>query len=242
MLIATINHNLPEMTDNLILSINEIKREDKDEIIVIDNGSTKNIANNTTHILDQNIYFGGAVNQIVNLFLNESEQEYLMIVNNDILLRGKELFNTIENEMQENDIDLYSPAIINATHTQCHWKQMLNWNTNSVRKVKWIDFQSPIFNRKFLTNLKQFPNELIYGWGLDFYSGIYAEKNNLNVGVSDNVVFTHLEGQTLKQNVANITMQEFCYNAEKNMNEYFNNNNYNILYQEYRNYGEQYKI
>ena len=57
MLIATLNHNLPQWTDNLV---NQIKRDplfDKCELMVIDNGSSEPLAQSTTHRLEQNIFF-----------------------------------------------------------------------------------------------------------------------------------------------------------------------------------------
>ena len=47
MLIATLNHNLPQWTDNLV---NQIKRDplfDKCELMVIDNGSSEPLAQST---------------------------------------------------------------------------------------------------------------------------------------------------------------------------------------------------
>lgn len=229
------------MTDNLYNKLNVSKR-DRDEIIVVDNGSS-NIAKHTTHRVDTNCFFGGAFNVILDYFLNETKQEYLFVINNDILYRGNQFtFNIIENEISENKLDVYSPSIINTSITQCHWKQMLNWNTKTVRLVKWIDFQSPILSRDICQIINQYPDELIYGWGLDFYTGIIANTHNMKTGVSDNIVFTHMDGQTFKQNAIDIGISQFCYNAEKNMNEYFLNSEYNSLYHTYRKYGEDYDI
>lgn len=239
MLIATLNHNLPKLTDNIYNQLQNCIR-DKDEIIVVDNGSeTKNIAKNTTHRLESNIFFGGGVNVILDYFLNETNQDYLFILNNDLIFHGHNILETIENEISENKLDVYSPSIINASIEQCYWKQMHNWNTGNVRLVKWIDFQAPVLSREICNIIKEYPSELIYGWGLDFYTGIIAEEYNMKTGVSDNIVFTHLDGQTFKQDKINIGLNEFCQRAEYNMNRYFNNNK---LYLQLRNYGEFYEI
>ena len=57
MLIATLNHNLPQWTDNLV---NQLQRDPlfkECELIVIDNGSSEPLASSTTHQLEQNIFF-----------------------------------------------------------------------------------------------------------------------------------------------------------------------------------------
>ncbi len=62
MLIASLNHNLPDLTDNLV---NQLKRDPlfkKCELMVVDNGSTSPLAKSTTHQLDENVYFGGGFN------------------------------------------------------------------------------------------------------------------------------------------------------------------------------------
>ena len=75
-------------------------------------------------------------------------------------------------------MDLYSPSITNSGFGQCHWRQMWNWGTSTVRKVNFIDFMCPIFSKKIAKKIKSFPNELFLGWGPDFYTGIIAEENN----------------------------------------------------------------
>ena len=62
MLIATLNHNLPSLTDNLV---DQLKRDPlfpECELMVVDNGSKEALASSTTHRLDSNIFFGGGFN------------------------------------------------------------------------------------------------------------------------------------------------------------------------------------
>ena len=61
MLIATLNHNLPELTDNLVTQLRRDPLFDKCELMVVDNGSKENLAKSTTHQLEENIFFGGLV-------------------------------------------------------------------------------------------------------------------------------------------------------------------------------------
>ena len=76
MLIATLNHNLPQWTDNLV---NQLKRDSlfvESELIVLDNGSSELLANSTTHCLEENIFFGGGFNVVLDYFL-QTNHDYL---------------------------------------------------------------------------------------------------------------------------------------------------------------------
>jgi hypothetical protein len=240
MLIATLNHNLPELTDNLV---NQLKRDShftECELMVIDNGSTTEFAKTTTHRLDENIFFGGGLNVAIDYFLS-TNHDYLFFLNNDLIFHGTSFITTSLNEVKESNASVYSPSIINASITQCHWKQMWNWG-KGLREVKWIDFQAPMLRRDVLELINQYPIELIYGWGNDLYTGCITEKFNLKTVVSDNNTICHLNSQTFEQNKINIGVQEFCRRAEENMFSYFRNSDMNSLYWDLRKYGETYKL
>jgi hypothetical protein len=144
-------------------------------------------------------------------------------------------------EAKESNASIYSPTIINASMEQCHWKQMWNWG-KGLREVRWIDFQAPLFRRDILEKIQQFPEELIYGWGTDFFGGCVAETNGLKIVVSDNNTITHMNSLTFKENKVNIGVNEFCQRAEQSMYNYFRNSEYSSLYFDLRTYGEQYDI
>jgi hypothetical protein len=84
--------------------------------------------------------------------------------------------------------------------------------------------------------------ELMYGWGLDFYAGCVADTMGVKTIVSDNNTITHMNSLTFKENKINIGVNEFCRNAETNMNQFFLNSEYESLYYELRTYGETYTI
>lgn len=222
MLLATLNYNQPELTDNLVKQLRLDNTFNQHELMVVDNGSNKPLASSTTHQLPENLFFGGGLNVVLEYFLN-SDHDHFALFNNDLIFHGPRLIENMLKEINKNNIDLYSPSITNSSFGQCHWKQMWNWGTGKVRKVDFIDFMCPIFNRKISEIIKSFPNELFLGWGPDFYAGIVSEKNNLNIGVSDNITLTHLVGQTFKSNAIEINESEFCRQADKNMHEYFIN-------------------
>lgn len=238
MLLATLNHNLPDWTDNLV---NQLKKDPlfaECELMVIDNGSSEPLPRTTTHRLEENIFFGGGLNAALEYFLS-TDHDYLYFLNNDLVFHGPAFLTQSLKEAKLTNASVYSPSIINASKEQCHWKQMWNWG-EGLREVKWIDFQAPLLRRDILEKIKHFPDELIYGWGLDFYAGCIAEEFGFKTVVSDLNTITHMNSLTFKENKINIGVSEFCRNAEGNMNNYFLNSEYSQLYRQLRSYGENY--
>jgi GT2 family glycosyltransferase len=221
MLLSTLNYNQPELTDNLVEQLKRDNTFSQHELMVVDNGSTKELAKSTTHKLPKNIFFGGGLNVIMDYFLS-TDQDYLV------------LFKNMLSEIKQSNLDLYSPSITNSSKDQCHWKQMWNWGTQSVRKVDFIDFMCPIFSRKFIEAIKQFPNELFLGWGPDFYAGIFAQENGFKIGVSDNITLTHLVSQTFKTGAIEMKESDFCKQADTNMHQYFFSSPYKEKFLEFR--------
>ena len=238
MLIATLNHNLPELTDNLVSQLQRDPLFKECELMVVDNGSSETMAKSTTHALEDNIFFGGGFNVVLDYFLT-TDHDYLYFLNNDLIFHGLSFLTTSLQEAKQSDAAVYSPSVINASIDQCHWKQMWNWG-KGLRSVKWIDFQCPLIRRDILEIIKQYPEDLIYGWGLDLYTGCIAEEQGLKTIISDNNTICHLNSQTFKQNKISIGVSEFCRNAELNMHNYFNKSKYYSLYSELRIYGESY--
>lgn len=239
MLVATINHNLPELTDNLVSQLKRDPLFNECELIVVDNGSKDELAKSTTHRLEKNIFFGGGFNVVLDYFLS-TNHDYLYFLNNDLIFHGPSFLTTSLKEIKEADAGVYSPCVINASIEQCHWKQMWNWGIG-LRSVRWIDFQSPLIRRDVLELIQKVPDELIYGWGVDFYTGCITETNNIKTVVSDTHTICHLNSQTFKQNKIDIGINEFCRNAESNMNNYFMGSEYRDLYMDLRTYAENYK-
>jgi GT2 family glycosyltransferase len=241
MLIATLNHNLPDLTDNLV---NQLKRDPyfvDCELMVVDNGSKESPAKSTTHQLEENQFFGGGFNVVLDYFLNETDHEWLYFLNNDLIFHGSSFLRTSIENATTSFADVYSPSVINASTKQCHWKQMWNWG-QGCRSVKWIDFQCPLLHRRVLEKIGQYPAELIYGWGLDFYTGCITEVNGWKTVVDDTNTICHLNSQTFEQNKINIGVTEFCRKAEEGLYNCFSNSEFNSLYLELRNYGENYNV
>ena len=239
MLIATLNHNLPILTDNLVNQLKLDTMFPNCELMVVDNGSSEIKAKSTTHSLEHNVFFGGGFNVVLDYFL-QTEHDWLYFLNNDLIFHGPSFLTTSLKEAVESGAGVYSPSIINASIEQCHWKQMWNWG-NGLREVTWIDFQCPLIHRNVLEKIKQYPDELIYGWGLDLYTGCITQRYNIKTIVSDSHTICHLNSQTFKQNKIDIGIDDFCRNADTNMFNYFNNSEFNNVYLKLRKDGENYK-
>ena len=238
MLLATLNMNLPELTDNLVEQLKRDPYFKNCEMMVVDNGSSEPKSKYTTHALEKNVYFGGGFNAVLEYFLT-TEHDYLYFLNNDLIFHGLSFLSTSINEAKKFDAAVYSPTVINASIDQCYWKQMWNWG-KGVREVKWVDFQCPMIRRDVLELIKRYPEELVYGWGLDIYTGCVLEDTDLKTYVSDTNTICHLNSQTLKQNKSDMSMDEFCYNANHWQNTYFNNSEYREKFYKLRQYGESY--
>lgn len=239
MLLATLNHNLPLWTDNLINQLSRDPLYSECEMMVVDNGSTEPLAKSTTHRLEKNAYFGGGFNVVLDYFLN-TDHEYLYFLNNDLVFHGNSFLTTSLKEAKASNAIVYSPSVINASIEQCHWKQMWNWG-KGLREVKWIDFQCPLLHRSVLEKIVEFPWELQYGWGLDLYTGCITEREGMKTIVSDTNTIAHMNSLTFKENKISIGVDEFCRNADMNMNHYFRNSDMNSLYLILRKYGENYE-
>ena len=238
MLVVVLNHNLPDLTDNCA---SQLQRSIGDnELWVLDNGSDKApLAKSTTHTIPQNVYLGGAFRVALDYF-KQSNHDHLFFLNNDLIFHGYNFIPTILNEIQTHDIALYSPSVINAGPGQCHWKTMWNWGTGTVREVPFIDFQSPVIRKDLALAINDFPPELFH-YGLDFYSCLIANKNNLKIGVSDNLTICHLENQTAKNNlIEGFTENSFPSQANTSMINYFMSSPYKDKFLELREKGSQY--
>jgi hypothetical protein len=222
-LVATMNVNQPELTNNLV---DQIRKDTKIpmEIMVLENGATEK-SKYSTHISEKNYFYGGGLNLIMDHFINETSHNWLMVLNNDLIIHGENFASRMVREAESFDMCMLSPAVINASISQCHWKQMHNWMSGNTRRVDWIDFQAPLLRRDICEAIGQFPLELIYGWGNDILAGIIADDLGLHTGVTDIACITHLNSQTLNKGVVDldgneIDSREYCRRAEDGMMNY----------------------
>jgi len=236
------NHNMSEITDMLWESLKPYERNDY-ELIIIDNGSRGDRKSKyTTYETGQNTYFGGALNIAMQLFLDSDAQyDSLLSLNNDLILQGPNFIRTLRNEMFDNDYKIVSPCVLQVNN-QCKWKYMHCWNTNGTRDVKWVDFQAPLIHKDFIYHIKQFPDELLYGWGQDVLSGIICEQQGWKTGVVDRCPLIHYSAQTYKAGASDIDLATYCMNAERNMFQYFEKENLLTTFNLYRELSSTYNI
>jgi GT2 family glycosyltransferase len=233
------NHNLPQMTDKLWEELKPYERDDYD-LILIDNGSTdEGKSKYTTHETGQNTYFGGALNIALDFFTMSETYDSLLSLNNDLVLQGNNFVKTLREEMFNNDFKIVSPSVLQVEN-QCKWKYMHCWNSTKVRDVKWVDYQAPLLHRDFIEKVKQFPDELIYGWGQDSLSGIICEKQGWKVGVIDRCPVIHHSAHTYKSGKSDLDLQTYCQNAEQGMFGYMQSNGLMEKFMEYRKLSAEY--
>lgn len=224
-LVTILNHNLPEYTNFLY---NELKKYQTDthDIVIFDNNSSPEGKPHTIHLeTDVNCYFGGAMNLMFDYILQNDGYDSLLFLSNDVLLHGYNFVDILRKEMFEQDYTILSPSVIQVRLEQDMWKQMHNYGTQDVRQVPWVDFMSPLINRRLIEKIKQFDTDLTYGWGLDIYAGIVCEENNWKIGVVDYLTAVHLVAKTTKEGKSDITLEEYCQFAQRGMDRFFFKNN-----------------
>ena len=118
---------------------------------------------------------------------------------------------------------------------------MHNWNSKITRPVKWVDFMSPLIHRRFIEEIGQFDNSLIYGWGIDMLCGMKCEDMGWKVGVCDFVPILHLVAQTTRKGKSDITFKQYCDLAGEKMNNYFRDNGMSIRQEEYIRNSQEYR-
>jgi hypothetical protein len=192
-----LNHNLPEYTNWLYYSLNKFHCDDFD-LMVMDNGSKPEFIPYYTQIrLEKNIYWGGALNESFKLVLQNDKYDSLLFLNNDIELTPEIFVKMLRHEMFTNDLAIVSPCIAGKP---LPWKQMQNWGSKSPRIVRWIDNPAPLFHRKIIEAIGQFPEALQIGWGQELICYEVCRDRNWKTAVLDNLSILHYGKQTLLQN------------------------------------------
>jgi GT2 family glycosyltransferase len=240
-LVAILQYNTHELTDSLYETLKPYE-EDIYELIVVDNGSHKDkISKYTTHALDENVFYGGGVNVILDLFLESPQYDSVMILNNDIHLHGYNFVKTLREEMITGDFKVISPCVLEPhIGPQSIWTAMRPWHTNTTRIVPQVDYQAPMMTREFVEAVYPFSPKLIYGWGVDFVTGMLCEDKGWKIGVCDKTPIIHLVSQTLKLNPTELSSVNNL--AEINMFDYFKSTNNFERFMDLRNKAFNYSI
>jgi GT2 family glycosyltransferase len=238
-LVFILNYNTPELTDNLYESLKPYERDDY-SIYILDNGSDLNKkCKNKVIQLDKNHLFGGGLNIAFKYMLDYAPKyDSLLFMNSDLIVHPYNFVKTLRSYL--NEYTIISPSIIQPVKDQCYWKNMHQYGSNTIRQVKWVDFQCPMIHYRFIEHVKQFDSELVYGWGQDVLSGITCEEKGWKVGVLDNITAVHLNSYTINSNKDKPEISNYNRIAEQNMFNYFNRVGLMNKLMEFRNFNEKY--
>lgn len=241
-LAVIINHNRKEYTDRLFTSLKPYENTGNYDLIVFDNGSNDadEVSEYTTFKTDENSYYGGALNIIFSVMLENTQYDSVLVFNNDVILHPYNFIRSMREVMFEQQYHIVSPSVLQPETIQCTWRQMHNWSSPTPRNVRWVDFMCPLIHRDVVEHIEQYDNNLIYGWGQDVYTGIVCEQKNWKLAVMDTNSVIHLSSQTFKDNKSNISISEYGQLATNGMVQFFNNTGLLPKMQEFREWGHRY--
>lgn len=242
-LAVIINHNRKEYTDRLYRSLKPHEVTGNYELYVFDNGSTDvaEVSEFTSFTSEENTYYGGGLNIIFSVMLENPQYDSLMVFNNDVIVHPYKFIQTFRERLFNEEYHILSPSVIQPEEGQCFWPQMHNWGSSNTRPVCWVDFMCPIFKREFVEEIQQYDSKLIYGWGQDVYSGIVCEQKGWKIGVLDVLTVIHLSAQTYKDAKSDINHSEYSNRATQGMYEFFTHTNLINKMHEFRSWGMNYK-
>jgi len=195
-LAVILHYETCEFTERLY---NQLKpyEENTYDLVILDNNS-KNKPKYPYISSPQNLFFGGGLNLTFQWVLDNKEYDSLLFLNSDLIVHGKNFVKALKSYLKE-DYKIVSPSIIQPSLEQCYWPTMNNWYQKEIREVPWVDFQCPLIHRDIIETIKQYEDELLYGWGNDVYSGIICKENNWKIGVADIISAVHIGGGTIKK-------------------------------------------
>lgn len=233
-LAVILHYNTKHLTDCLYRQLKPHENQDYD-LVILDNGSETKPDSPSIRV-EQNLFFGGGLNLAFQWILENPEYDSLIFLNSDLIVHGKDFIKTLRKEM--DGYKIISPSIIQPEENQCYWPTMNNWYSKDIRQVPWVDFQCPLIHRDFIEHVKQYDNNLVYGWGNDVYSGYICAQMGWKIGVLDLVTAVHLGSATIKQTNSS------SYNtlAEKGMNKYFEKIDLLPILNEYRKIAKNYNL
>lgn len=232
-LAVILHYNTKHFTDRLYRQLKPYEYTDYD-LVILDNGSDISPDNPSIRV-DQNILFGGGLNLAFQWILDNKEYDSLLFLNSDLIVHGQNFVKTLRSGLDEYKV--LSPSIIQPEENQCYWTTMNNWYSNDIRTVPWIDFQCPLIHRDVVEHIKQFDDDLIYGWGNDVYTGYVCNTMNWKTGIIDKVTAVHLGSATIKETNASTYNQT----AEQNMYRFFEKMNLSHILHLYRQLARNYK-
>jgi GT2 family glycosyltransferase len=243
-----LNCNLKEHTDYLYETLKPYERGGNYDLLVFDNGSTKEgMSKYTTHLHEENLFFGGGLNAAMQLVLEDEQYDSLLFLNNDLTIHPYHFVQTLREEMFNADgsinFDIIAPAFYNVEYNQpCHWKTMHSYCSPTVREVPFVDFQCPLISKRLIKEIGSLSPDLKPGWGPDFLFAITAKRLGWKLGVVDRCCILHHNSLTVKLGVAGLDMPTYCRWAEAGQLKFFTENNLMKEWQDLRKQAETYSF
>ena len=240
-LVVICNYNLKDSAENLYLQLKPYEKDHYDTII-LDNGSDSDKKSKLSAItLPENTFFSGGLQYSIQLVLsNRDKYDSLLFMISSLSLSGFNWVNALRSVLfSSNDIGIVSPTIISAGSDQNAWPQMRSWSMPTPRKVKWIDFQSPLFNIEFLEKIKEFPDFGI-AYGYDIYGGIACENLGYKIYALDYVYANHVKKATIRSGNHKMNLRQYGKVSLEGMYKGFENIGLVHKLNEYRNWASNY--
>jgi GT2 family glycosyltransferase len=221
-LIVILHYNTTQYTDTIYELLKPYEREDYD-LLVFDNASDEGKSSKyTTHRLEENCYFGGGYDVVMQYMLDHPEYDSMMMMSSDIICHGHSFIKTLRKELfTQPDLMVVSPCITQPELSQCYWEPVHCWGAKETRIVPWVDFQCPLLKRELVEEIKSFG--LMFGWGNDVMTGIVCEQKGWKIGVCDFLTAIHLGNATVKAHSDRPILSQYNQLAEQEMIEYFKN-------------------
>ena len=240
-LVAILHYNSVQYTDTLYEMLKPYERDDYD-LVVIDNGSDKEKTSKYTSFrIDENTYYGGGLDITMNYFVENTQYDSMILLNSDLIIHGYKFIKSLREQLfKEEDLVLVSGCVMQPERSQCHWKAVHNWGSNSIRYVPWVDYQCALLKRKFVEKVQGFGSK--FGWVQDIMTGIICEDNGWKIGVCDWLPVIHFGNGTVKDNSQDPIISQYNVLAEQEMINYFKEKGLWSRYLEQRQKAEQYDI
>lgn len=200
--VIIVNHNNPELTDNLCSNIKTHTNTDFD-LYVVETGSKLNCMSRfaslwvkdgirMTRGFNWGIKYAIWKEQMDNSYVYDT---FWLLVNDSHLFNTDTLSPLAEFIRKTPDCGQISPYIDNSPST------FLRKQTYSgERKSSFVEIVCPMFSRKAIEIPGLLDERFFYGWGLDFDIPYILHKNDLKTYISDTVGVYHTPGTTVSTN------------------------------------------
>jgi hypothetical protein len=240
-----LHYNTPEVTEKLygVLKPHEGTIYD---LKVMDNDSDEDKKFEAAEIVNKkNLFFGGGLQTAFDYFRkNNSKYDSLLFLNSDLVVFGPTYVSTLRKALFDNpEYKIISPALVgdwNSIPPLSMHKHMNSWGATSIRPVKYVDFETPLFHGDFVNQIN-YPSDLMFGIGQDHLSGLYCEERGWKIGVIDWMNAFHYWAYTIRSGKAKLNLETFAHVSNQQLFDYVEKHNLMDWLQESFKYGVEYE-